>query len=26
LTTKAVIDKILSQQTKTRWEEYLTNW
>jgi hypothetical protein len=25
LTTKAVIDKILSQQTKTRWEEYLTN-
>lgn len=25
LSTKAVIDKIMSQQTKTRWEEYLTN-
>lgn len=24
LTTEAVIDKIISQQTKTRWEEYLT--
>ena len=25
LTAKAVIDRIISQQTKTRWEEYLTN-